>query len=44
MASRRIQKVSNAVEAKYTDGTKQITFKTEEPGFPTLEAMRKLMA
>ena len=30
---------SNAVEANYPDGTKQIIFQTTEPGFPTEDAM-----
>jgi Fic family protein len=34
---------SNAVEANYPDGTKQIIFQTTEPGFPTQEAMRLLV-
>jgi Fic family protein len=34
---------SNAVEASHPDGTKQIVFKTTEPGLPTEEAMKKLM-
>ncbi len=34
---------SNAVEAKYPDGTKQIVFKTTEAGFATDLAMEKLI-
>ena len=34
---------SNAVEANLPDGTKQIIFKTTEAGFPTQDAMRKLI-
>ena len=37
------KQVSNAVEANYADGSKQIIFKTEEPGLPTEEAMKKLI-
>lgn len=37
------KQVSNAVEASYTDGTKQIVFRTTEPGFPTEEAMKNLI-
>ncbi len=33
---------SNAVEANYPDGTKQIIFQTTEPGFPTEDAMNAL--
>ena len=33
----------NAVEAKFPDGTKQIIFKTTEPGFSTDDAMRQLI-
>ncbi|WP_200976549.1 Fic family protein [Echinicola sp. 20G] len=33
---------SNAVEANYPDGTKQIIFQTKEPGFPTEDAMNSL--
>ncbi|MDI1355363.1 MAG: Fic family protein [bacterium] len=36
------KQVSNAVEANHPDGSKQIVFKTAEPGFETEEAMRKL--
>jgi len=35
---------SNAVEAALPDGSKQIIFQTTEPGFPTQDAMRKLIA
>jgi Fic family protein len=38
------KQVSNAVEANYADGSKGILFKTEEPGIPTEEAMKKLIA
>lgn len=34
---------SNAVEAKLSDGTRQIIFKTTEAGFPTQDAMRQLI-
>ena len=34
---------SNAVEAKLTNGTKQIVFQTTEAGFPTVDAMRNLI-
>lgn len=34
---------SNAVEANYPDGTKQVLFRTTEPGLPTQEAMKKLL-
>ena len=34
---------SNAVEANLPDGTKQIVFQTTEAGFPTQDAMRKLI-
>jgi Fic family protein len=37
------KKQSNVVEATYPDGTKQIVFKTTEPGFPTQDAMRTLV-
>jgi Fic family protein len=37
------KQVSNAVEANHPDGTKQIIFKTTEPGFPTDEEMKKLL-
>ena len=35
---------SNAVEANFPDGTKQIVFQTTEAGFPTEDAMRKLIS
>jgi len=35
---------SNAVEANLPDGNKQMIFKTTEPGFPTQDDMRALMA
>lgn len=34
---------SNAVEANFPDGTKQIVFQTTEAGFPTEDAMRALI-
>ncbi len=34
---------NNAVEATRADGTKQIIFQTAPPGFPTEDAMRKLV-
>uniref|UniRef100_UPI00404AD31D Fic family protein n=1 Tax=Flavobacterium sp. TaxID=239 RepID=UPI00404AD31D len=34
---------SNAVEANFPDGTKQIVFQTMEAGFPTEDAMRALI-
>jgi len=34
---------SNAVEANFADGTKQIVFQTTEAGFPTEDAMRTLI-
>ncbi len=34
---------SNAVEAKLSDGTRQIIFETTEAGFPTQDAMRLLI-
>jgi Fic family protein len=34
---------SNAVEAKYPDGTKQVIFQTTEAGFATEDAMRNLV-
>lgn len=34
---------SNAVEANYPDGSKQIIFRTTEAGFPTQDAMRALI-
>jgi Fic family protein len=36
------KQVSNAVEANLVDGTKQIVFKTAEPGLETQDAMMKL--
>jgi Fic family protein len=38
------KQVSNAVEATHADGTKQIVFRTAEPGIETEEAMRNLVA
>ncbi len=37
------KQVSNSVEAQLPDGTRQIIFRTTEPGFPTDEAMRSLV-
>lgn len=37
------KQVSNSVEATYSDGSKQIVFKTTEPGYPTQEAMQALI-
>jgi len=34
---------SNAVEANFPDGSRQIIFRTTEPGFPTQDAMRDLI-
>jgi Fic family protein len=34
---------SNAVEASFPDGTRQIIFQTTEAGFPTEEAMREII-
>lgn len=34
---------SNVVEATQPDGNKQVVFQTTDPGFPTEEAMRKLV-
>jgi Fic family protein len=34
---------SNMVEATQADGSKQVIFQTTEPGFPTEDAMRKLI-
>jgi len=34
---------SNAVEANFPDGSKQIIFRTTEPGFPTEDAMNSLI-
>lgn len=39
----KYKQVSNAVEASYADGSKQIVFTTTEPGFETDDAMRKLI-
>ncbi len=36
------KQVSNAVEANLADGTKQIIFKTTEPGLATQNAMNQL--
>lgn len=36
------KQVSNAVEANFVDGTKQIVFKTTEPGLATQDAMMQL--
>lgn len=36
------KKLSNAVEANHPDGTKQLIFKTAEPGLETQQAMQKL--
>jgi Fic family protein len=38
------KQTSNAVEANHPDGSKQILFKTTEPGIPTEEAMKNLLA
>ncbi len=38
----KYKQVSNAVEANFVDGTKQIVFKTANPGIETEEAMRQL--
>lgn len=35
---------TNTVEAKFPDGTRQIIFKTEEPGYATEDAMRNLVS
>jgi len=35
---------TNAVEARFADGTRQIVFRTEEPGYPTEDAMRNLIS
>jgi len=35
---------SNAVEAKFPDGTRQIIFRTTEAGIPTQDAMRQLIS
>ena len=37
------KKHSNAVEANYPDGTKQIIFQATEAGFPTQDAMKSLI-
>jgi len=37
------KQLSNAVEANHPDGTKQIIFKTAEPGLPTEEAMQRML-
>lgn len=37
------KQLSNSVEAKLPDGTKQIVFQTTEAGFPTEDAMRNLI-
>jgi Fic family protein len=37
------KKLTNAVEASFPDGTRQIIFRTTEPGFPTEEAMQQLI-
>tara|TARA_R110001592_G_scaffold91551_3_gene267867 strand:- start:3347 stop:4387 length:1041 start_codon:yes stop_codon:yes gene_type:complete len=37
------KQLSNAVEANLPDGTKQIIFRTTEPGIPTEEAMTELV-
>lgn len=34
---------SNAVEAQFPDGTRQIIFETTKPGYPTIEAMQQLI-
>ena len=39
----KYKQVSNAVEATYPDGTKQIVFKTAEPGYETEQAMKNLL-
>lgn len=38
------KQVSNAVEARLTDGTRQTLFKTTEPGLATQDAMMRLLA
>lgn len=38
----RYKQISNAVEANHPDGTKQIVFKTAEPGYETEDAMKNL--
>ena len=37
------KKHSNVVEATFPDGSKQVVFKTTEPGYPTEDAMRSLI-
>jgi Fic family protein len=37
------KKLTNAVEAAFPDGSRQIIFRTTEPGFPTEDAMRQLI-
>lgn len=37
------KQVSNAVEASLADGTKQLVFRTSEPGIETQDAMRRLL-
>jgi Fic family protein len=37
------KKHSNAVEATYPDGTRQLVFQTSEPGYPTANAMQRLI-
>jgi len=37
------KQMSNAVEANFADGTKQILFRTEEPGVQTQDAMMQLI-
>lgn len=37
------KQTSNAIGATYIEGSKQIVFKTTEPGLPTEEAMKMLM-
>jgi len=37
------KQVSNAVEASLSNGSKQLVFRTAEPGFPTQDAMRGLI-
>jgi Fic family protein len=39
----KYKQVSNAVEATYPDGSKQIVFKTAEPGYETQLAMKNLL-
>jgi len=40
---RNYKQHTNAVEATFVDGTRQIIFQTEEPGYPTEDAMRNLI-